>query len=79
MTGYFSYKEITAVSTVSQVMKKLLYPENNKLPYIIIIITYSMYVLVFSAYYERLGIGSAALAIFPVVAAGWYFGSAGAR
>ena len=58
-------------------MKKLLYPENNKLPYIIIITTYSMYVLVFSAYYERLGIGSAALAIFPVVAAGWYFGVRG--
>jgi diguanylate cyclase (GGDEF)-like protein len=36
-----------------------------------------MYVAVFALYHERLGIGVAALAIFPVIAASWYFGITG--
>lgn len=53
------------------------YRENERAPYFLIIIAYAIYVVVFALYHERLGIGVAALAIFPVIAASWYFGITG--
>ncbi|HEU4745022.1 MAG TPA: diguanylate cyclase [Anaerolineales bacterium] len=50
------------------------YRESKRAPYFLIIIAYAMYMAVLALYHERLGIGVAALAIFPVIAASWYFG-----
>ena len=50
------------------------YLKNKRAPYFGIIIAYAIYVSVFALFHERLGIGVAALAIFPVIAASWYFG-----
>jgi diguanylate cyclase (GGDEF)-like protein len=53
------------------------YLKNKRAPYFLIIIAYAVYVAVFALFHERLGIGVAALAIFPVIAASWYFGIPG--
>jgi diguanylate cyclase (GGDEF)-like protein len=53
------------------------YRENERAPYVVSIIAYAIYVAVFALYHERLGIGVAALAIIPVIAASWYFGITG--
>jgi diguanylate cyclase (GGDEF)-like protein len=58
-------------------MKRLAYPDHKSLPYIMILITYALYVVIFAAYHGRIGVGIAALAIFPVVGASWYFGVKG--
>ncbi len=46
-------------------------------PYIIIAITYTLYVGIFTIYHDRMGIGIVSLAIIPVIGAGWYFGVMG--
>ena len=58
-------------------MKKLGYPHNKKVPYIIIIVTYALYVAIFALYHHSIGTGIAALATIPVIAASWYFGVPG--
>jgi diguanylate cyclase (GGDEF)-like protein len=58
-------------------MNTFAYREGERAPYVLSIIAYAMYVAVFALYHERLGIGVAALAIFPVIAASWYFGITG--
>lgn len=58
-------------------MKRLVYPNNQRFPYIVIIVAYALYVGIFAAYHHRVGIGIATLAIFPVLGASWYFGIMG--
>jgi diguanylate cyclase (GGDEF)-like protein len=58
-------------------MNRFVYPENQKVPYFLIIILFAIYILVFALYQERLGIETAALAIVPVIGASWYFGVTG--
>ncbi len=55
-------------------MNWLIYPRHKSIRYIIVILTYASYVISFEYYHRRVGIGIAALAIFPVIAASWYFG-----
>ncbi|HUE99886.1 MAG TPA: diguanylate cyclase [Anaerolineales bacterium] len=58
-------------------MKTLAYPDNNRLPSLLIIITFAIYVAFFATYHDRMGSGIAALAIIPVIGASWYFGIRG--
>lgn len=58
-------------------MKRLAYPNHSYLPYIIVLITYAFYAVIFASAYERFGRETSALAIFPVIAAAWYFGMTG--
>lgn len=58
-------------------MKRLAYPQYKGSPYLIVIITYALYVLIFVAYHDQAGIGISALAVFPVIGASWYFGMTG--
>ena len=58
-------------------LKKLGYPANKRVPYILIISTYALYVVIFGIYYDNVGSGIAALAIIPVIGASWYFGVKG--
>lgn len=58
-------------------MHKLAYPANKKIPYIIIIATYIVYVAVFARYYSQVGSAIAALAMIPVIGASLYFGVTG--
>ncbi len=55
-------------------MNWLAYPPHRNIRYIIVTLAYASYVLGFEYYYHRAGIGVASLAIFPVIAASWYFG-----
>ena len=58
-------------------MEHLAYPADKRVPYIIIIIVYIVYVIAFAGFNQRLGIGDLALAFLPVIAASWYFGAPG--
>jgi diguanylate cyclase (GGDEF)-like protein len=58
-------------------MNRLAYPDNKISPYIIVAVTYALYVAVFAAYHDLAGIGIASLAIVPIVGGGWYFGTRG--
>jgi GAF domain-containing protein len=58
-------------------MQKLAYPKHRISSYIILIITYSLYVVVFTMYHDRFGTGIASLATIPVIGASWYFGIKG--
>ena len=58
-------------------MKKLAYPDNKKIPFLLIILLSVLYVIVFAVYYRQTGSGIGALATIPVIVAGWYFGVTG--
>jgi diguanylate cyclase (GGDEF)-like protein len=45
--------------------------------YFVVLVTLLAYVAVFAQYHEQAGIGIASLAILPVMAASWYFGTPG--
>jgi len=58
-------------------MNRFTNPNNKRYPYFIIVVAYALYVVVFAAYHDVLGIGIAVLATFPVIGASWYFGLRG--
>jgi len=58
-------------------MKRFTHPTDKSFPYLLVFLTYTIYVTAFVAYHGRLGIGIAALATIPVIAASWYFGVKG--
>ena len=58
-------------------MKRLAYPNNKIAPYIIVLITYTLYIVLFMVFFSRVGMGIAPLAIIPVLAGSWYFGMRG--
>ena len=58
-------------------MEKLLYPANKEIPYIIVIVAFTLYVIAFALFHSRLGSAAAALAIIPVILASGYFGIPG--
>lgn len=58
-------------------MKNLAYPDNKRVPYILIILAYTFYVVVFALFHHQVGVGLAALATIPVIGASWYFGVKG--
>jgi diguanylate cyclase (GGDEF)-like protein len=58
-------------------MRKLAYPDNKTIPYIIIVLTYAFYVLIFGLFHHQLGVGLGAVATIPVMGASWYFGMKG--
>lgn len=58
-------------------MKRLANPLKKHFPYVIVMLIYALYVVVFVSYQDRLGAEASALAIFPVICAGWYFGVSG--
>jgi len=50
----------------------------HKIPsYIIVAITYALYVLALAIYHNRAQVGTASLAVVPVIAGSWYFGIRG--
>jgi hypothetical protein len=60
-----------------EMLIKLGYPANKRVPHIIILTTYVSYVALFALYHHNIGNGIAALAALPVIGAGWYFGVKG--
>jgi diguanylate cyclase (GGDEF)-like protein len=58
-------------------MNRFAHPANKKVPYFIIPVLFAIYLWSFAVYHEQLGVGSAALAIVPVIGASWYFGVTG--
>ena len=58
-------------------MEKLAHPDNKKVPFLIILFSYILYVIVFARYHHTVGAGIAALATIPVILASWYFGIPG--
>lgn len=58
-------------------MNRLAYPKHKISPYIILAITYLLYVAVFATYHDRVGFGIASLAVIPVIAGSWYLGFRG--
>src|SRR3989304_6200894 len=58
-------------------MNRLAYTQNKISPYVIVAITYVLYVGVFALYYDRVGAGIAPLAVIPVIGGSWYFGIRG--
>jgi diguanylate cyclase (GGDEF)-like protein len=58
-------------------MLKLAYTDDKRIPYILIILAFALYAAIFALYHHQAGVGIAALATLPVIAAGWYFGASG--
>jgi GAF domain-containing protein len=58
-------------------MKRLAFPHNKNVPYILILITYMWYVILFALFRNSVGVLIGELAIIPVIGASWYFGSKG--
>jgi diguanylate cyclase (GGDEF)-like protein len=58
-------------------MKQIAYLNDKGFPYLVILVTFGLYVAIFAFYHDRAGIGVATLAILPVIGASWYFGVAG--
>lgn len=58
-------------------MTRLANPEHKNSPYLIVAVTFVLYVAVFAYFEERAGIEIASLAIIPVISASWYFGIQG--
>ena len=58
-------------------MKRLGYPPDKRVPYIVVLSTYALYVLIFAMYHHSVGSGIASLATIPVIGASWYFGVRG--
>ncbi len=56
---------------------KLLYPRSKILPWVVVLILWVTYLLVFGLFHNQVGLALASTAILPVIAASWYFGSAG--
>ncbi|MCL4528144.1 MAG: diguanylate cyclase [Chloroflexi bacterium] len=56
-------------------LEKLLYPRSVALPRIVILILWGLYFLAFYLLYNQIGLAAVSLALFPVAADGWYFGS----
>ena len=57
-------------------MNRLAYLNKN-LPYMIVAITYVLYVIAFVLFYREVGLGIAPFSIIPVIAGSWYFGIRG--
>ncbi len=58
-------------------MQKFAYPDRKIYPYLVIALTFAMYMAVFAHYWNKVGIAIAALAIGPILCAAWYFGLKG--
>src|SRR6266498_2641007 len=58
-------------------MKRIVYPKNKSSQYSIIIITYTLYVVLFALLRNSVGVAIGVLAIIPVIGASWYFGAKG--
>src|SRR5687768_17032125 len=58
-------------------MNKLAYLQNTSSPYVIVAITYLLYVAIFAIYHDRVGDVIASLAVIPVIGGSWYFGVRG--
>jgi diguanylate cyclase (GGDEF)-like protein len=58
-------------------MQKFAYHDRNIYPYLIIALTFAMYMAVFANFWNKVGIAIAALAIGPILCAAWYFGLKG--
>src|SRR5512143_3845088 len=58
-------------------MQKFAYPDRKIYPYLIIALTFAMYMAVFALFWNKVGIVIAALAIGPILWAAWYFGLKG--
>ncbi|HET9914972.1 MAG TPA: diguanylate cyclase [Anaerolineales bacterium] len=58
-------------------MQRRAFLQNKRSPYIIVIATYTFYVVLFSLLRSSVGVVIGALAIIPVIQASWYFGFRG--
>lgn len=58
-------------------MDRLYYPNHRFSRYLIVALSFAIYLAAFKFFHDRVGIGIASLAILPVIAAGWYFGIRG--
>jgi len=58
-------------------MKRIADFNNKGLPYLVILVTFGLYMAIFAVLHRQAGIGVAALAILPVMGASWYFGISG--
>jgi diguanylate cyclase (GGDEF)-like protein len=55
-------------------MNKLAYPQDKRSPYIVVITTYAIYVVLFALLRNSVGLVIGAASVLPVVTASWYFG-----
>ncbi len=55
--------------------EKLAYPNSKRLPRLLVAGLWALCLIIFATMQDRIGPGIAALAIFPITAAGWYFGA----
>jgi diguanylate cyclase (GGDEF)-like protein len=55
-------------------MNRFAYPFNKRVPYIIVILAYTLYIVLFSLLRSSVGLVIGAAAVMPVAAASWYFG-----
>lgn len=55
--------------------ENLAYPRSKRFSQVLVAVLWILYLAVFAALHDRFGLGIAALAIFPVVGGGWYFGT----
>lgn len=58
-------------------MEKFAYPDDKRSPLFIVLLIYASYVFVFASYRDVVGSRIAALALIPIIWAGWYFGATG--
>jgi diguanylate cyclase (GGDEF)-like protein len=56
------------------IMQRLAYPKDKVSPYIVVITTYTLYIVLFATLRGSVGLVIGATAVMPVVAASWYFG-----
>jgi diguanylate cyclase (GGDEF)-like protein len=60
--------------TVVSMFEKLGYPRSVLFPRVAVSAVWGLYLLVFALFHNSAGLDIAALAIFPIIGAGWYFG-----
>jgi diguanylate cyclase (GGDEF)-like protein len=58
-------------------MHKFAYPDRKVFPYLIIALTFVMYLAALAYFWNRAGIVIAAFAVGPIMGAAWYFGAKG--
>jgi diguanylate cyclase (GGDEF)-like protein len=58
-------------------LDSLLYPRSKTPPRVVVLILWVTYLLVFGLFQTKVGLVLASMAVLPVIAASWYFGSAG--
>lgn len=58
-------------------MNRLAFPSYRSLPYLMVMLSFALYVAAFINYHDEVGIAIASLATIPVISGSWYFGIKG--